>query len=292
MNPTPASVPTTLLQYPVASGRFWTRVLEVPGNDPPVVLLHGAGARADRWRSSLSVLGAQGLRALALDLPGHGFASKGPGPEYSVVGFAAFVAAALDELAVTSAVLIGTSLGAHVAARLALDRPSLAARLVMVGPTGLLPLGEPMRDSIAANLRDVTPRGMRRKLARVVAHGDAIDEAWVTEEWRSNSSPGAAESFEALAGYVEAHLDEDAVGDELKERRGDLDVLVVWGERDVVVPVGSRDDVLRACGRADVAYVRDAGHLPYAENGDEFWGIVLPFLTAGSPAIAAGTRVP
>src|SRR5674476_1277009 len=48
-----------------------------------VVLVHGAGARADRWRTSLDALGALGHRALALDLPGHGLATKGAGREYT-----------------------------------------------------------------------------------------------------------------------------------------------------------------------------------------------------------------
>lgn len=275
----PAPAPAPVLQYPVAAGRFRTRVLEVPGPTRPVVLLHGAGARADRWRTSLAVLGEAGVRALALDLPGHGFASKGTGPEYSVRGFAGFVGDALDELGVASAAVVGTSLGAHVAARLALDRPELVEVLVMVGPTGLLPLGAAMRGSIAANLRDATPDGVRRKLSRVVADGGAVDEGWVREESRVNRSPGAAASFEALARYVETRLDEDVVASELRERTGELPVMVVWGADDVVVPVGSPEEVRRLLRQAEVAYVDGAGHLPYAENGDAFWAVVLPFVT-------------
>lgn len=275
-----------LLQYPIASGRFWTRVLEVQGYGPPIVLLHGAGARADRWRTSLAVLGAQGMRAIAVDLPGHGFASKGPELAYSISAFAAFVGDALDELAVTSAMLVGTSVGAHVAARLALDRPEVVDRLVMVGPTGLLPLGEAMRCSIASNLRNATPEGIRRKLARVIADGSSVDESWITEEWRINTSPGAAESFELLAQYVESRLDEDEVASGLKEATDDLDVMVLWGKEDAVVPVGSPADVRHVCGRAEVAYVPNAGHLPYAENGDAFWAAVLPFIRNGNPTTA------
>lgn len=71
---------------------------------------------------------------------------------------------------------------------------------------------------------------------------------------------------------------------ELREKSADLDVMVVWGEKDVIVPVGSPDDVRRACGSAEVSYVPDAGHLPYAENGEAFWGAVLPFLASATRA--------
>lgn len=277
----PGLAPAAPLQYPVAAGPWVTRVLEAAGEGTPVVLLHGAGARADRWRSSLPVLAARGRRALALDLPGHGFATKGPDVDCSVAGFARAVGAALDALSVRAAALVGTSLGAHVAARLSLDRPDLATRLVLVGPTGLLPLGPDMRAAIAANLRDASLEGIRRKLARVVAEGSAVDEGWVTEEWRVNTSPGAAASFEALAAYVDARLDEDEVATGLRARSGGVPLMVVWGRDDVVVPVGSPEEVARAVGRAEVAYVPGAGHMPYAENTDAFWAEVLPFLEAG-----------
>lgn len=266
-----------MLQYPLASGGLITRVLEVLGEGTPFVLLHGAGARADRWRSSLEFLAARGVRALAMDLPGHGLASKGDGPDYSVRGFAQFVGDVLDELDIAEAVLVGTSLGAHVLARLAIDRRGLAKKLVLVGPTGVFPLGQDMRGAIAANLRDRSRDGIRRKLGRVVAQG-AVDEAWVTEEYRINSSPGADESFQKLAEYVDARLDDDGVASALRAGGCDCPLMVVWGENDTVVPIRTREDVEAACGPADVALIPDAGHLPYAENTEAFWKCVLPFV--------------
>lgn len=267
---------STVIQYPLQAGSWTTRVLETTGEGVPVVLLHGAGARADRWRSSLAVLAAHGHRALALDLPGHGLATKGAGPDFSVAGFATFVGDALDELGVDSAVLVGTSLGAHVMARLALDRRGLADRLVMVGPTGLVPLGPVMCETLAANLRERSFEGVRRKLMRVIADAARVDEDWVTEECRINNSPGAAESFELLARYFESRLDEDVLGPELAGR--DFPLMTVWGEEDVVVPVPGEDEVRSLCGDVRVAYVPRAGHVPYAEQTDEFWKRVLPFV--------------
>lgn len=268
----------TVLQYPLGVGEMLTRVLEVRGSGTPCLLLHGAGARADRWRSSLEVLGARGIHGVALDLPGHGFASKGPAIEMTVPAFANFVAGALNELDVTDAVLVGTSLGAHVMARLALDHPGLARRLVLVGPTGLLPLGQQMRSAIAANLRKRDLEGIRRKLARVVSDGRTVDESWVHEEFAINNSPGADESFKRLASYVETRLDDDGFAAALKTVGCGCPIMVVWGEDDTVVPIGTREQVVASCGPAEVALVPNAGHLPYAENTEEFWKSVLPFI--------------
>lgn len=267
-----------VLQYPLGFGERLTRVLETRGSGGPCVLLHGAGARADRWRSGVEVLGARGIRALALDLPGHGFASKGGGIDYSVAGLASFVGGALDELGISEATLIASSLGAHVAARLAIDRCGFATKLVLVGPTGLLPLGQEMRNSIAANLRNQTMEGVRRKLARAVADARAVDEDWLVEEFRINNSPGAHESFEQLARYVETRLDDDSVAGDLRQGGSGCPLMVVWGANDIAVPIGTPEDVERACGRAVVALVPDAGHIPYVENTEGFWRCVLPFV--------------
>src|SRR5437764_7909102 len=50
-----------------------TRYLE-EGNGVPAILLHGSslGSSADVFRRNLRTLGAQGIRAIALDLPGFG----------------------------------------------------------------------------------------------------------------------------------------------------------------------------------------------------------------------------
>src|SRR3954465_12564638 len=53
-----------------------TRVLELDGRGPGIVLLHGWGDSADTWRPLLAELAASGRRAIAVDLPGFGHATR------------------------------------------------------------------------------------------------------------------------------------------------------------------------------------------------------------------------
>src|SRR4051812_37466236 len=53
-----------------------TRALEVDGGGPGIVLLHGWSDSADTWRPLLAQLGARGRRAIAVDLPGFGEATR------------------------------------------------------------------------------------------------------------------------------------------------------------------------------------------------------------------------
>jgi pimeloyl-ACP methyl ester carboxylesterase len=272
--------PPIVLEYPVGVGSTITRVLEVPGTTTPVVLVHGAGARADRWRTSLSALSALGHRAIAFDLPGHGLATKGPGLEYNVPAFATYVEGVLDALDIDEALLVGTSLGAHVLGTVALNRPSLAKKLVLVGPTGVFPLGVEGRRAVANNLRNTSREGIRRKLGGVMAPGAMISEDMVDEEYRINNSPGASESFERLANYFETRLDDDAIGEQLRQRASALELMFVWGSDDSVVEPKSLEEVTNMVGVASVYHVSNAGHAPYLEQTDDFWRVVGPFLSA------------
>ncbi|WP_353477071.1 alpha/beta fold hydrolase [Streptomyces violaceusniger] len=82
------------------------------------------------WRAHLPLLAEAGVRAIALDLPGHGAALV---PDERVVAPWADVLATLDHLGVDRFVLAGNSLGALVALQVAVTAPGRVAGLVLVG---------------------------------------------------------------------------------------------------------------------------------------------------------------
>ncbi len=106
-----------------------------PAEGTPVVLIHGYGGDLDNWLFNVEALAAQ-APVIALDLPGHGGSSKDVG-DGGLETLADSVGDALASLGVAQAHLVGHSLGAAVAARLAADRPGLAASLTMICPAYL-----------------------------------------------------------------------------------------------------------------------------------------------------------
>src|SRR5215469_8410222 len=87
-----------VISYPLGVGSCTIRVIEAGAGGDAVVLLHGSGSRAGRWRRNLAGLSSAGYHVYALDFPGHGFASKKPDLDYSTVGFATVVANAMEVL--------------------------------------------------------------------------------------------------------------------------------------------------------------------------------------------------
>ena len=134
-----------MITYPTTIGDFPTCVLEAGSGDQVMLLVHGLGARADRWRRNLEPLAEAGYHVFAFDSPGHGFAGKGANLRYTVPAFAGVVEGFLDAIGADRAVLIGTSLGGHTVGWFASEHPERVSALMMVGTTGLIPLGEERR---------------------------------------------------------------------------------------------------------------------------------------------------
>jgi pimeloyl-ACP methyl ester carboxylesterase len=121
---------------------------------PSVLALHGwldNGASFDRLAPSLD-----GLKLVALDLPGHGRSDhRPPGATYHFVDWCADVLAAAEALGWQRFAIVGHSLGAGVAAAVAAAAPERVERLVLI--EGIAPLSSPpaeMADRLARSLRE------------------------------------------------------------------------------------------------------------------------------------------
>ncbi|MFF5439394.1 alpha/beta fold hydrolase [Streptomyces achromogenes] len=107
----------------------WT---EVPGAEPARVYVHGLGSMSAVYHAHIAARPElAGRRSLFVDLPGHGTSDRPQDFGYSLDDHAHAVAVALDTAGVTSAELIGHSMGGAVAIVLAHRRPDLVSRLVL-----------------------------------------------------------------------------------------------------------------------------------------------------------------
>jgi non-heme chloroperoxidase len=106
------------------------------GHGRPVVLLHGWALGHELWDRQVHEIVSAGMRAVALDLRGHGSSSK-PFEGYDVERLADDVIAVIEALGLERVVLVGWSIGGLTAFRLASARPDLVERLVLVSSNGV-----------------------------------------------------------------------------------------------------------------------------------------------------------
>lgn len=123
-------------------GRFWHRQLGLPfrlayqrigHSKPTVVLIHGIASDGSFWKPLIAELKAD-YTVIVPDLLGHGGSPTPDYIAYSTADQAKAVAALLRQLRIRQAIVVGHSMGALVAARLATEHPSLVRRLVLYEP--------------------------------------------------------------------------------------------------------------------------------------------------------------
>src|SRR5690242_77676 len=101
-----------------------------PARGPAVVCIHGLTANHTCWASIADVLSPV-YRVIAYDLRGRGESDKPP-TGYSLERHNADLRGLLDHFGLGKAVLLGHSLGAHIALRFAAVHPERVAKLVLV----------------------------------------------------------------------------------------------------------------------------------------------------------------
>jgi 2-hydroxy-6-oxonona-2,4-dienedioate hydrolase len=260
-----------IIGYPVGLGPLISRVLECGAGTTDLLLLHGAGSRADRWVRNLPGLAAAGHRVRALDLPGHGYAAKPVDFDYTTPAMAALIEAYLIEHG--PAVLIGTSLGGHIATWVAVSRPDLVPAVVLIGVAGVVA----REASTSTVLADRSPAGVRAKLSLLLHDQTQIDDAWVREETLVNTSPGAEQALDRLLTYLRGGINEHLTGEQFAA--SGVPARLIWGAEDRWIPLGIARRVVATLPSAPLYVMKSAGHAPYFERPDTFNDIVLGFLT-------------
>lgn len=143
------------------------------GEGAPVVLVHGFASNKEiNWVNPgwVATLTGAGKRAIAFDNRGHGASSKLTDPTaYHSATMAEDVQALLDHLGIDRADVIGYSMGARIAAFLAMKNPARVRRVVFGGLGFRLVEGIGLSENIAvalearslADVRDPTGRLFR-----------------------------------------------------------------------------------------------------------------------------------
>src|SRR3954447_9233610 len=103
---------------------------EEAGSGPPVVWIPGTGLCGSPWQPQVAHF-ADRFRCLTVDLRGSG-GTGGEDTEFSVADLAEDVGGWLDAVGIDRAAVVGLSLGSAVAQELALARPGLVDRLVLL----------------------------------------------------------------------------------------------------------------------------------------------------------------
>jgi pimeloyl-ACP methyl ester carboxylesterase len=222
--------------------------LRMPGDDPPVLYVHGVPDSAELWLPFLPLTGG-----IAVDLPGFGESGKPAEWPYSLAGYARFLPAFLDTLGIDSVRLV-----AHDWGSVAFTLGDRIERLVAIDVLPLSPdhrwpwIARAWRTPLLGELfMGFSGRALLRRIGglseahadQVIRHFDHGTQRAILKLFRAERTVTAP-----LDGVV-------------------APALVVWGERDRFLDPAWAERVAGALGGpAEVEVVAGAGHWPWQER--------------------------
>ena len=223
----------------------------------PVLCLHGV---TDSWRSFTPVLPLlpPALRVIAVTQRGHRGASR-PASGYGLDALAGDAIGVLDALGIDAAVVVGHSMGATVAQRLAVGHPRRVRGLLLMGAFAGMAHNQGAREmwQAVSRLADPVPRAFARdfQLGTVVR---PLPEAFLEMVVNESLTLPASVWRALFAGFLADDQVESLA-------RITAPTVVVWGDRDVICPRADQDALLRTIPGATLVVVPDAGHAVHWE---------------------------
>lgn len=137
-------------------------------NDTALIFIHGWTCNAEFWKSSYTAF--KNIRAIAIDLPGHGMSDR-PQANYSMEYFARSIEAVMKDAKVTKAVLIGHSMGTPVIRQFYRLYPEKTLSLIVVDgalkPFGTKEQVEQFFAPLKANYKEAAPQFVDGMLAPI-----------------------------------------------------------------------------------------------------------------------------
>ena len=269
--------------------------LDFGGDGEPLLMVHGLGGSADNW-IAVGPGFAKHHRTMAIDLAGfgrtplfHRSAALGANAE--------LVHRFIKEVIGEPVILMGNSMGGHIAILEAADHPQWVTRLVLVDPAvpgvhvrrpetlgAVAVLSVPGLAEIVIDRRArlLGPeRLVERTIAVVVADpsrvdGDLLEAHLQLTRERSNLGRQNSRAFTQAVRSLGLRMADPRFWARMK--KVEAPTLVIHGELDRLIPVVAARDLVRRRPDWTLEIFEGVGHVPMMETPDRFLQVVNQWL--------------
>ncbi|HVE72882.1 MAG TPA: alpha/beta hydrolase [Thermoanaerobaculia bacterium] len=262
---------------------------DAEGDGPLVVLLHGFPESRRAWKHQLPALGRAGFRAVAPDLRGYADSPKPQGVEaYVMTEVVADVVELIESMSSVPVVVVGHDWGAIVAWNLAMIRPDLVRKLVILNVPHPAAIKRELQRSTRQKLKllyqiafqlPLLPELFMKIFGRFLLHRTGRftreETAAYKREWR--------DSLKTMLNYYRAIPKSRGLMRKLL-RRIDVPTMILWGEREPVFLPAALEDLGEWVSNVRIERIADAGHFLPMDAPEEVTRLLIDF--ASTPATA------
>jgi pimeloyl-ACP methyl ester carboxylesterase len=227
-----------------------------------VLFIHGTGQDHTIWVLPTRYFARHDRNVLAVDLPGHG--RSGGDPLESIEAMADWAVQVLDAAGISSAAVVGHSLGSLVAIATAARHPQRVRVIALVGVTVPMPVSGFLLDNAKEDKHEAIEMlnyWGYSKSAQL--GGNATPGNWMLGgglRLMEKARPGVIHNdLNACNEYIEGMDHAASI---------ECPALLILGERDMLTPVRSAMRVAEALPNAEKAILEGSGHALLAERPD------------------------
>ena len=256
---------------------------DIHGEGPPLLLIGGLGFGRWGWFRQIPAF-SRHFRTITFDVRGKRDLNGG------VADLVADVVALLDHLRIRKTHVLGTSLGGFVGQELALVRPDLVDRLILVctsyGGRGPETISTKALSDMIGWPSLSTERAIRRGLETATSEAYRAERPEEFEQivrWRLADSPSLSAYYEQVRAGARFDVSRD-VG------RITSPTLVIHGTEDRYVPVANAVALAEAIPGAKLRVLEGAGHLIFIERYADVNREVVTFLKPRKRSRAHATK--
>ena len=244
----------------------------------PIILLHGLGEHAGYWHENTPTLISARRRVIVPDLAGHGRSDKGQ-HSYSMAWQASLIHDLLSQLKVTQpVVLVGHSMGGHIALRFSKSYPSLVRKLILLSPAGIERFSAEeaawlSKVSTSAALASRGKADLRAHFKRnIFGRWGPVAEEHLQERFTLNTDPQFMSYIHAVVASINGMLN-DQIAYELDQIN--VPTYLLFGAEDRLIPNpylhgGRAKDIIKLAQKhlshlEEVKLLPKIGHMPQIE---------------------------
>ena len=247
------------------------------GDGHPLILCHGGSpgtCSSVNWKLNIEPLAAAGFAVYAFDQPGFGRTDNPT--DYSLDFRYKHASAFIDAMKLDRYHVMGNSMGAYLAARLALE-DRRAKKLVLISSNTLAPKGsaesQAKSKKHAEELREYTPtlENMRKMTLGTIYHRELVTDDLVRERYEMS----AGKNYEAQLKRYDAPKSKP-LEDQLPSLK--TKTLILWGKNDHGTSLEQAVLLFQKIPRSELQMFDEAAHWVHWDQAERCNVLISDFL--------------
>ncbi len=268
-------------QFAELSGGVTHYELRGRKEQPLVVLIHGVSGPLTVWDRTVDQLGQAGFRTLRLDLYGRGLSAR-PKVDYDLSLYITQVRELVDAVAGKQAsfFVVGSSMGAIIAAELASTLGNRIGKVALIGPAGF-----PIQASASARFLRWPLIG--DYIMRTFGHDQLIGHnrryyyrpgRFLDEQERFAEQLHVKGSKRAVLSTMRHTPVQSFLDGYARLGKTGKPVLCLWGRQDQTFPFSNHSELEKRVPGLELIAIDEAAHLPQLERADLVGPALIGFL--------------